>query len=59
MQLIFLYLYNKTQADELIMISPTYSDLKALITSKYYPLLLGLVIISLYQNENVYHGIKA
>lgn len=58
-QLIFLCLYNKTQADEMIMISPPYSDLKALVTSKYHPLLLELVIISLYQNENVYHGIKA
>lgn len=59
MQIIFEYLYKKTQADEMIMLSSTYYDLKALVVLKYHPLLHGLVIINLYQNENVYHRVKA
>lgn len=43
MQAVFLYLHNKTQAGEMIMMSTTYSDLKALITLKYHPLLITWV----------------
>lgn len=59
MQIIFEYLYKKTQADEMIMLSSTYYDLKALVVSKYHSLLHELVIINLYQNENVYHRVEA
>lgn len=58
-QVIFLYLCNRTQAEEMTMMSPTYSDLKTLVVSKYHPLPLGLVIISLCQHENVDHRVEA